>query len=53
VRFYTNLRDGKGMDTLEALRQAQLGLLDRGRKEKSRLAWPAAWAAFELLGHWK
>lgn len=55
--FYTLLRDGKDsagpVDTLEALRRAQLHVLALQRDGKRPWAEPAYWAAFHLIGDFR
>jgi CHAT domain-containing protein len=50
-RFYANLWRKK-MGRLEALREAQLWLLNKDAKGKRR-APPSSWAAFVLSGDWR
>ncbi len=50
-RFYENLWLKK-MGKLEALRQAQLWMLERNRKEDG-VGLPSTWGAFVLDGEWR
>lgn len=54
-KFFQLLKDGD-MSRAEALRQAQLAVLDHGRKVQSKTslhAEPFCWAAFELMGEYR
>lgn len=55
--FYSLLRDGKDavgpIDTLEALRRAQLHVLRAQKDGKNPWGEPAYWAAFQLIGDFR
>jgi len=51
--FYKALQGGKGMDTLEALRSAQLGVMRMDKDGKRPYAEPSFWAAFQLIGDYR
>lgn len=50
AQFYTALLRANAVDTLEALRGAQLHVLQLGRKGRPGWQSPAAWAAMQLVG---
>jgi CHAT domain-containing protein len=52
TRLYENLWLKK-MGNLEALREAQIWMLDRNRKEYGGDARPSTWGAFVLDGEWE
>jgi CHAT domain-containing protein len=51
--FYAQLRKGPKVDTLEALRQAQLHLLRKEEDGKRPFQHPGLWGAFELIGDFR